>query len=180
MAFPSNPVNGQTTVVNNITFYYQASTNAWRRFIGSATNLTVANLAATVVATVSQLDVGTSVGLTSTEVFDFDSIDNYVDGKTGTFTLNYNRIKTTVNTPWNLDVYVNGIRQPAFKYNGDTVWQGMALPANKGYTLDYTGNIKFADALPNKSTVTISSKVGTNSLSTKRYPFNPLDIALGM
>jgi hypothetical protein len=79
-----------------------------------------------------------------------------------------------------LDVYVNGAKQPAFKYNGDTVWFSLTLPANKGYTIDYTGNLKFADTLPARSQVSVSTKVGSNSQSSKRYPFNPLDIVLGI
>ena len=146
----------------SITFYYQASTNAWRRVVGGATNMTVANIA------VSNLFVGTSIGLTSTEAFDLDDLSNYTDGRTGTFTPTYNGSQISVVNPWNLDVTVNGLRQPAFKYNGDLVWQSWALTANKGYTLDYTGNIKFADTLPARSRVTVTVKPGTNSQNIDR------------
>jgi len=36
MTFPVSPTNGQTTVVNNITYEYNSTNNAWRRVIGTA------------------------------------------------------------------------------------------------------------------------------------------------
>lgn len=36
MTFPVSPTNGQTTVVNNITYQYTSASNSWRRVIGTA------------------------------------------------------------------------------------------------------------------------------------------------
>ena len=179
MAFPSSPVDSQTAVVNGITYYYQASTNAWRRFTGGS-NLQLNTLTVSNQITLTNVAVGSSIGISTTEAYDIDDISNYTDGKTGTFRMTYNGSTVSVATPWNLDVYVNGAKQPAFKYNGDTVWLSSTLAANKGYCLDYTGNLKFADTVPARSSVTVTTKVGSNSQSTKRYPFNPLDIVLGI
>jgi hypothetical protein len=43
MAFPSSPVNGQTAVVNNITYTYNSSTNSWRKTVSALSNLAVTN-----------------------------------------------------------------------------------------------------------------------------------------
>jgi len=48
MAFPTSPVNGQTATLNNITYTYVSSTNAWVRNVGNisgVTSLTVSGLA---------------------------------------------------------------------------------------------------------------------------------------
>ena len=117
--------------------------------------------------------------LTSTEVYDLDDISNYTDGLTNTFRPTYNGSAVTVTNAWNLDIFVNGVNQPAFKYNSDLVWGGYALTASKGYCIDYSGNVRFADALPATSQVSITTKLGTNTQTTKTYPFKPLDIMLG-
>jgi hypothetical protein len=159
------------TVVNGI---FWANGTAWSSGGSGGTISQGANLS------VSNLSVGSSNPITNTEAYDLDDISNYTDSRTNTFALTYNTATVTVPSPWSLDVYVNGVKQPAFKYNGDTFWLGYALTANKGYTLDYSGNLRFADALPGRSSVTITTKVGTNSQNTKRYPFNPPDIVLGI
>ena len=171
--FPSPANPGDTYEPGNgITYTYNSTKTVWTRVTNGT--VTSGNM------TVTQLNVGTSVGLTNTEAYDLDDVTNYVDGRTNTFTLKYNGSTITVNNAWNLDVSVNGAKQPAFKYNGDLVWLSATLPANRGYCLDYSGNLRFADALPLGSAVTVSTKPGTNSQSTKKYPFNPLDIVLGM
>ncbi len=43
MAFPSSPINGQTAVVNNITYTYNSSTNSWRKTVSALSNLAVTN-----------------------------------------------------------------------------------------------------------------------------------------
>jgi hypothetical protein len=168
MSFPAYPYNNQTAIVNNITYVYNTANNAWTRSAPFSANLSIA-----------QLNVGSSVGLTSTEAFDLDDISNYTDGVTNTFTPKYNGTKVTVPNAWNLDVSVNGAKQPAFKYNSDITWASYTLSANKGYCLDYDGNVRFADALPLSSQVSIALKPGTNVQTTKTYPFKPLDIMLG-
>jgi hypothetical protein len=169
----SSTANIQTlTIVNGIYWANGASWSSGGTTSGNVTsggNLSVANLS-----------VGSSNAITNTEAYDLDDISNYTDGRTNTFQPTYNTQAVSLPSPWSLDVYVNGIKQPAFKYNGDVFWLGYTLTANKGYSLDYSGNVRFADALPIRSTVTMTTKVGTNSQNTKRYPFNALDIILGM
>jgi hypothetical protein len=56
MAFPSSPVNGQTAVVNNITYTYNSSTNSWRKTVSALSNLAVTNT-----LTVSNLSIGGNI-----------------------------------------------------------------------------------------------------------------------
>ena len=155
MAFPSSPVNGQLATVNNIAYQYNSAYNAWYR---------QSNVGSIGTFSVSSLNVGNSVGLTSTDAYDLDDISNYTDGRTNTFVPTYNGTQVTISSAWNLDVSVNGAKQPAFKYNSDVVWLGHALTANRGYCLDYSGNLRFADAVPARSQILITLKPGTRTL----------------
>jgi Collagen triple helix repeat (20 copies) len=55
MAFPGSPINGQITVVNNISYTYEAASNAWYR-----TGETTANAVVTDTATISSNTTSTS------------------------------------------------------------------------------------------------------------------------
>ena len=44
MTFPVTPTNGQTTVVNNITYSYSTSTQSWTRVAGQVTATTYLNI----------------------------------------------------------------------------------------------------------------------------------------
>jgi hypothetical protein len=170
MSFPSYPQNGQTTQVSGVTYTYSTQTNAWTRVAGGIV-VNTANIAA--------LSLGGGAGsLTTSEVYDFDDLSYLTDGFKNTFQLRYNGTKVAVTNPWNLSVSVNGVQQPAFTLNSDVVWQGQVLAANKGYTVDTGGNLKFADSVPVNSQVTVRTQMGTNT-NTRRYPFNPLDIMTG-
>ena len=171
MSFPSTPINGQTSVVSGVTYTYSTQTNAWTRNAGGIV-VTTANITA--------LSLGTSTSsLTTSEVYDFDDLSMSTDGFKNVFTLRYNgTVVNTITSPWQLQVTVNGTQQPAFRQNSDTVWQGQVLSANKGYTLDTNGNLKFADSIPVNSQLIVRTQMGTNT-NTRRYPFNPLDIMTG-
>jgi hypothetical protein len=41
MAFPTSPINGETTIVNGIGYVYSSSTNSWTRAISPVGNLTI-------------------------------------------------------------------------------------------------------------------------------------------
>ena len=171
MSFPTSPQNGQTTVVSGVTYTYSTTTNAWTRAAGGIL-VTTANITA--------LSLGGGAGsLTTSEVYDFDDLSYLTDGFTNSFPLRYNgTVVNTITNPWQLQVTVNGTQQPAFRDNSDVVWQGQVLTANKGYTLDANGNLKFADSVPVNSQITVRTQMGTNT-NTRRYPFNPLDIMTG-
>jgi hypothetical protein len=170
MSFPSSPINGQTTTLNGITYIYNATNNAWKRQA-----LTSLNLSGNInVAAVVFPDGSTISG---SAVYDLDEI--YADGTTNTFAVTYNQANETITNPWSLLVTIDGIFQPAFTENYDTVWLSHALCASRGYTIS-SGNLKFADP-PRAGTTVYARKQALVSNSAARiYPFKPLDIALGI
>lgn len=172
MSFPTSPQNGQTTVVSGVTYTYSTDTNSWTRAAGG---ITVTN------ANIGALSLGTGTGtLTTSEVYDLDDLSTLTDGFRNSFRLRYNgTIVNTITNPWQLQVFVNGVQQPAFAYIGETVWQGKVLAANKGYTIDLGGNLTFADAIPLNSQITVRTQMGTNTQTPRRYPFKALDIMTG-
>ena len=171
MSFPTNPTNGQTTIVNGITYIYNSTNNAWKR--QTLTNITISgNITAGAVV----LPDGGRI--TSGLVYDLDEI--YADGTTNTFGPRYNQSTVSISSnPWNLLVTINGIFQPAFIENSDTVWLSSTLCASRGYTVS-AGNIKFADPPPAGSLVSARTQPGSAQSTTKIYPFKPVDIVLGM
>lgn len=171
MSFPSTPINGQTAVVSGVTYTYSAVTNAWTRSAGGIT-VTTANI--------TNLNIGTSGTLTTTEVYDLDDVSYQITGFKNIFSLTYNGTPVNITNPWNLQVTLNGVQQPAFATVGDVTWQNGVLSANRGYTIDASGNLKFADVIPLGSQISIRTQVGTNSQAPKRYPFNALDILQGL
>ena len=156
--------------VGGITYQYNNTYQSWTR-VSSGINVAVVQTA--------NLSVGTSLGLTNTEEYDLDDVSYLTDGFLNTFPLRYNGAYVAVTNPWNLAVSVNGVPQPAFKYNGDIAWASYVLTASRGFTLDPTGNLRFADSIPANSTISIRLQPGTNTQQTKFYPFKPVDILLG-
>ena len=47
MSFPTNPTNGQTTVLNGITYAYTSATNYWARVSGTVTTTNVFSIVGT-------------------------------------------------------------------------------------------------------------------------------------
>ena len=76
-------------------------------------------------------------------------------------------------------VTVNGIFQPAYTENVDTVWLSHAVFADVGYTIS-AGNLKFSESPPAGTTVYARTQPGSPQPTPKIYPFRPVDIALGM
>ena len=66
MSFPTSPTNGQTAVINNITYQYSTSSNAWTRLAGQVTStntLQVYGTNATTSTTTGALQVVGGVGI---------------------------------------------------------------------------------------------------------------------
>jgi hypothetical protein len=114
-----------------------------------------------------------------TNVYDLDDVSYAIDGYSNTFYLTYNQSAVTIVNPFQIMVTVNGAIQPAFLYNYDTVWLSNTLTASKGYTIDATGRLKFADCPPTGAQIMIRTVVSGISQSAKIYPFKPIDIMLG-
>lgn len=181
MSFPTSPINGATTVVNGITYIYNATNNAWKR--QALTSLTTGNITASGNVTAANISLTANVifadnsRLNTALVYDLDEM--YPDGTTNTFVPRYNQSQVTISNPWNLLITINGIFQPAYTENLDTVWLSSALCASRGYTVS-SGNIKFADTPPAGSTILARTQPGSTQTTTKTYPFRPVDIVLGM
>ena len=114
------------------------------------------------------------------DVLDLDDESFYTDGFTNSFTLTYNQNTATITSPFQLLVTVNGAIQPAFDLSYDTIWFGHLLTASKGYTIDLSGNLKFADC-PSVGSQVLVRTVGSVAQThvKKVYPFKPADILLG-
>ena len=176
MALPTSPVNGQTATLNGITYVYNSTNNAWKR--QTLTDLSITgNITAGNIAANTRVNFADGSRITSALVYDLDEM--YPDGNTNVFSPRYNQSSVAVFNPWNLLVTINGIFQPAFTENSDTVWLSSALCASRGYTIS-AGNIKFADPPPAGTTVHARTQPGSAQTTTKIYPFKPVDILLGM
>lgn len=176
MALPTSPVNGQTATLNGITYVYNSINNAWKR--QTLTDLSITgNITAGNIAANTRVNFPDGSRITSALVYDLDEM--YADGNTNVFSPRYNQSSVSVSSPWNLLVTINGIFQPAFTENYDTVWLSAALCASRGYTVS-AGNIKFADPPPAGTTVHARTQPGSAQTTTKIYPFKPVDILLGM
>ena len=122
---------------------------------------------------------GTSASVIN-DIYDLDDISNYTDGFTNTFPLTFNQSTSTVVSPFQIRVSVDGVIQSAFDYNYDIVWFSHTLPVSKGYTIDLSGNLRFADSPSMGAQVQIRT-VGprASSHTNKIYPFKAADILLG-
>ena len=112
-------------------------------------------------------------------VYDLDDISYLTDGIDSVFPLTYNTLPVSVPSPWNLMVSISGLLQSAYANTQETVWLSFVTAAQKGYTLDSSGNIVFADSVPAASNVRIRVVPGTPAQNTKVYPFRPVDILMG-
>ena len=111
---------------------------------------TSANAAAATGSTVS------SSGSSTTYRVDLDSIIS--DGFTNLYPLYYNNAYISVPSPWNLNVFVDGTRQPGFFSNIDVTWASYVNSARLGYTLD---NTYYTFVYNNAASGTVSSNTIT-------------------
>jgi len=116
-----------------------------------------------------------------TDIYDFDDISYYVDGFTNTFALTFNQSSVPLASPFNIIVAIDGAVQPAFDLGYDLVWGSNVLPASKGYTVDATGNLQFAECPSMGSQIQVRSSVSVSPTphTKKVYPFQALDIMMG-
>ena len=176
MSLPSSPVNGQTAILNGITYVYNSTNNAWKR--QSLTDLSIiGNVTTGNITANTGINFVDGSRITSGFVYDLDYI--YPDGTKNTFYLTYNQNAVTVSNPWNLLVSINNFLQPAFAENYDKVWLSHTMSAATGYTIS-SGNLKFSDCPPAGTTIFVRTQLGSPNPTTKIYPFNPLDIAMGI
>ena len=112
-------------------------------------------------------------------IYDLDDVSYLTDGITNIFPLTYNTANVSVASPWNLMVSISGLVQAAYSNTQETVWLSYVSSATKGYTLDSSGNIVFADSVPAGSDVMIRVVPGTPTPNAKVYPFKPTDILMG-
>ena len=112
-------------------------------------------------------------------VYDLDDISYITDGITNIFPLTYNTSNVSVPSPWNLMISINGLLQSAYANTYESVWLSYVSSAAKGYTLDSSGGVRFADPPPAGSDVTIRLVPGTPAANAKVYPFRPTDILMG-
>jgi len=114
------------------------------------------------------------------DIYDLDDLSNYTDGRNSVFTARYNQAALVLTNPFRIIVTINGVTQPGFIYNTDTVWFSMYLGADKGYTIDSAGRIKFADPPPAGSQVLARTQTGPTRAAKKTYPFIPANIMMGI
>jgi hypothetical protein len=112
-------------------------------------------------------------------IYDLDDISYLTDSYTSTFRPTYNTSNVTIVHPNQVSVWVDGVIQPVFIYNNDTVWLSQIYGTYKGYTIDYNGNIVFSDAPQTGAQVLIRTVTGTPTPTKKTYPFVPTDIIMG-
>lgn len=186
MSFPSSPINGQTTEVNGITYVYNSTNNAWKRV--PLTSLSVSgSVTAGSISTNNLVWSGNGQPfvpsfLTAVSSYDLDDLSTYTDGFRITFSPTYNLSSVSITHPNQLTVAVNGVLLPSFVQTANTeiVWQSYVFAAYKGYTIDSTGNIKFAEAPPSGSQLYARTTGSAVNTTIKTYPFKPIDIMAGI
>ena len=113
------------------------------------------------------------------EQYELDDLGTAVTGIENTFTPTFNQETVTLYTPYQLNVSIDGIPQPAFLYNTEYAWTSDVLTSRSGYTIDYDGNVKFSEAIPMNSTIVARVISGRQSQTKlKKYPFSALDIVM--
>jgi len=113
-------------------------------------------------------------GIPVGDLYELDQISSAGGENTYTPTFNYDTVSVT--DPFRLLISVNGIMQSAYVHNTEYVFNNSLLASRTGYTIDYDGKIKFTEALPEGSEVMIKTTAGTTKSTTRKYPFNALDI----
>jgi hypothetical protein len=113
-------------------------------------------------------------GIPVGDLYELDSISPAGGENTYTPTFNYDTVSVT--DPFRLLISVNGVMQSAYVHNTEYVHNNYLLASRTGYTIDYDGKIKFTESLPEGSDVIIKTTAGTTKSTTRKYPFNALDI----
>lgn len=112
------------------------------------------------------------------DLYELDDASTFFasDGLQNTIVPRFNGETVTISNPFKLLITVNGVIQSAYIHNKEYVWESNVLIANDGYTVDYDGNIKFTEAIPQNAQIVIKTVSGANKTTVRNYPFKPLDI----
>lgn len=115
-------------------------------------------------------------GICIDELYQLDNLSGGANGLDNTYVPQFDQQPVTVTTPFKLLITVNGTLQTCYIHDREYVWKNDLLCAYDGYTVDYDGNIKFTEALPEGSQVVIKTVSGGVPSDYRKYPFRPLDI----
>jgi len=207
---------GSTTVNNNLIHASTVTMNPVSANISmQPTGTGTITIKPAVIGTIDNMTIGattaaagsfTSITLAGsvlnfTDVYNLDDISFSNDGFTNYFPITYNQTPVafptyTQNTysyanPYSIEVYIDGLKQPAFEKDYDVVWGNNALCAAKGYTVfndstSYQGSVVtqgyliFADCPTAGSHIEVRTLTYVPTTHTpKVYPFKPVDILMG-
>jgi hypothetical protein len=131
--------------------------------------------------TLSSLSVSNTITLAgiSSDNYTLDDFSFATDGFVNSFPLTFNQKQVSLNSPFNLQVFVNGLAQKPFILYDSITFQSSFMGSTKGFTIDTFGKIRFSSSLPQGSSVMVRTSFGTVSTTKNLYPFKPIDILLG-
>jgi hypothetical protein len=128
---------------------------------------------------VKDLEVTGEVTGFYSDIIELDDFSGAFNGKKNSFYPTYNYKRVEVNNPLSMVLSLNGVVQSAFIRNREYVWSSHFL-AYDGVTIDDLGRIKFSQSPPTGSRVNARLFPGPkNNKIVRKYPFKPVDIALG-
>jgi hypothetical protein len=128
---------------------------------------------------VKDLEVTGEVTGFYSDIIELDDFSGAFNGKKNSFYPTYNYKRVEVNNPLSMVLSLNGVVQSAFIRNMEYVWSSHFL-AYDGVTIDDLGRIKFSQSPPTGSRVNARLFPGPkNNKIVRKYPFKPVDIALG-
>ena len=135
MSFPLNPVNGQTTVTNNISYVYNsAGTGYWTRIyantstlIGTQAALNIANTSQSISTTTGALIVGGGVGIGG-NLYVGGTINGIINAVTAT---NFSVSAVSSNTPR----YLTFVSTTTGYATAETTSTGLLYVANRGLAI---------------------------------------------
>ena len=112
------------------------------------------------------------------DLYELDDSSSFFasDGLQNTVIPRFNGERVSISNPFKLLITVNGVIQSAFVYDKEYVWKSDILIANDGYTIDYDGNVKFSEAIPQNAQIVMKTVSGANKATVRNYPFKPLDV----
>jgi hypothetical protein len=112
------------------------------------------------------------------DLYELDDASSFFasDGLQNTIIPKFNNETVSISNPFKLLITVNGVLQSAFVYDKEYVWKSDVLASNDGYTVDYDGNVKFTETIPQQSQIVMKTVSGANKATVRNYPFKPLDI----
>lgn len=155
MSFPASPVNNQTAVVNNITYIYSSTSNAWTR--STTARATVPNV--------------------------FNDISTQFDGKKSVFFLKTDQSTvTSIVDSKDIEVIINGLKLTPYVTELRYPWF-TPYDACNGFRVVTTGNTAqklVIYSAPSTGQLAAVTQLNTSlSKQKRRYPFSATTIALG-